>query len=74
VLALDGRMDADLAHVGVPAILVVRDHSNLKHEGAYGLDVPILNGYLHPAGGFGKVHHLQLLQVVEVRSRSYGDP
>lgn len=74
MLTLDRSMDADLPHVGVPSVLMVRDHGDLQHEGAYGLDVPILDGYLHPAGGFGEIHDLQLLQIVEVRAGAYGDP
>jgi len=56
VLSLDRSMNADLAHVGVPAVLVVGDHSDLQHEGANRLDIPILDGYLHPASG---LHELE---------------
>ena len=65
-----GGEHLDLAQVRVAALLVVLDDGDLQEEGAHQLVVDVLQGDLHPARGLLQLHHLNLLQVVEVGSHS----
>ena len=62
--------DLHLSQVSVAALLVVLDDGDLQEEGAHQLVVDVLQRDLHPAGRLLQLHHLNLLQVVEVGSHS----
>ena len=71
---LDGGVDFDVPHVGVPPVLVVRNNRNLDHEGPHGFFVGILQGDHHPSRRLDQFHDVEFSQVVDVISNSYGQP
>lgn len=68
------RMYPNLAHVSVAPVLVVTDHGNLNHERPHRDVSHLLDRDAHPAGRFAQIQHLDLLQVVEVRSAADRNP
>lgn len=72
-LAPTGGVDPNLTHMGISAVLMIRNNRNLQHERAKRLHIAILNGYLHPTIWLCKVDDLQLLEIVKVCPRSYGN-
>lgn len=71
---LNGGVHLDLAKVGVPPVLVVRQHGNLHEERAHRVACRISSCNVDPAGGLVQVNSLQLLQVVKAAAHAYRDP
>ena len=53
---LDRRMDLDVSHVSVPAILVVREDGDLDHESPDGFVVDVLQRNDHPSRRLIELH------------------
>ena len=73
-LGHDGAEDLDLPEVSVPALLVVLDHGHLQQECPHQLLIHVLQRDLHPARRLLELHHLDLLEVVEVSPDPDRDP
>lgn len=64
-------VNANLPHMSVTAILMIRNNGDLQHESAQRLHIAIFNGYLHPAIRLGQIYDLKLLQIIEVGAGAY---
>ena len=69
-----GRVDAQLAQVGVATVLVVGEDGDLEEEGAHWAVVKVTQGHLNPARRLRHLHLLDLHKVVEVTAHTDRDP
>jgi len=55
------RVDFDLAHVGVPAILMVGDYCNLHHKSSQWIVVDVLDWNYYPSTWLGQFDYFNFL-------------
>lgn len=67
-------VDLDLSHVGIPAILMIANDRYLNHKRPNGPIINILNRNHYPPAWLIQVHHLYLLQIIEVGPSSDAYP
>lgn len=63
-----------LPEVGVPAILVIGQHSDLDKKGSDRASASIPRRDVHPTCGLVQVNGLQFLKVVEAAANPHRDP
>lgn len=70
-LLVDGRVNSDLSHMRIAAVLMIGDHSDLNHKCADGILSDVFNWYDNPAGRFAEIDDFDFIQIVEVSSATY---